>query len=189
MQNAAVRSSHIEETAELRAGDSDDTAHRQLQEKIRLHAAKGAAKHSTWSYGVVPPASCCFRTGLTSPALRWTNFFVPSCAGPVICGRKARKTRSFHTNKGFKILCFNESLPAFFEAFLWIIVAALTLSDSTIFCSFITPFITRRKKGPSGAFLPPQKVPFYRICVPADPHKQKNPPAFWSRDLGPSGES
>ena len=175
MQNAAVRSSHIEETAELRAGDSDDTAHRQLQEKIRLHAAKGAAKHSTWSYGVVPPASCCFRTGLTSPALRWTNFFVPSCARPVICGRKARKTRSFHTNKGFKILCFNESLPAFFEAFLWIIVAALTLSDSTIFAHSLRHSLRGAKRGLPGHFCRPKKSPFIVYVCPLTRINKKSP--------------
>lgn len=60
----------VDELAGLCAGDLDDAAYKQLQEKICLHAAEGATKHNTWSYGEVPPSSARTRLFLLYELIR-----------------------------------------------------------------------------------------------------------------------
>ena len=60
----------VEELAGLRAGDLDDAAYKQLQEKICRNAARDATKHNTWSYGEVPPSSARTRLFLLYELIR-----------------------------------------------------------------------------------------------------------------------
>ena len=56
----------VEEMAGLRTGDLDETAYRQLQEKICHSAAKDATKSQAWTYGETPPSSARTRLSLHS---------------------------------------------------------------------------------------------------------------------------
>ena len=60
----------VEEMTGLRAGDLDDAAYKQLQEKICRNAARDATKHNTWSYGEVPPSSARTRLFLLYELIR-----------------------------------------------------------------------------------------------------------------------
>lgn len=60
----------VDELAGLRAGDLNDTAYKQLQEKICRNAARDATKHNTWSYGEVPPSSARTRLFLLYELIR-----------------------------------------------------------------------------------------------------------------------
>lgn len=60
----------VEEMAGLRAGDLDETAYRQLQEKICRSAAKDATKSQAWTYGETPPSSARTRLSLLCELIR-----------------------------------------------------------------------------------------------------------------------
>lgn len=60
----------VEAMVGLRAGDLDETAYRQLQEKICLTAVKSATKNNTWKYGELPPASARKRLSLLCDLIR-----------------------------------------------------------------------------------------------------------------------
>lgn len=61
----------VDELAGLRAGDLDDAAYKQLQEKICRNAARDATKHNTWEYGEIPPSSARTRLFLLYELIRW----------------------------------------------------------------------------------------------------------------------
>lgn len=60
----------VDELAGLRAGDLDDAAYKQLQEKICRNAARDATKHNTWEYGEIPPSSARTRLFLLYELIR-----------------------------------------------------------------------------------------------------------------------
>lgn len=60
----------VDELAGLRAGDLNDTAYKQLQEKICRNAARDATKHNTWEYGEIPPSSARTRLFLLYELIR-----------------------------------------------------------------------------------------------------------------------
>ena len=60
----------VNELAGLRAGDLDDAAYKQLQEKICRNAARDATKHNTWEYGEIPPSSARTRLFLLYELIR-----------------------------------------------------------------------------------------------------------------------
>lgn len=60
----------VEEMTGLRAGDLDDAAYKQLQNKICRNAAQKALKHHTWAYGETPPPSAQRRLSLLYDLIR-----------------------------------------------------------------------------------------------------------------------